>query len=71
MALKGIVKIETAFPLGSPTTTGKYKSCSMKTPFICPICGDVWQPQVGYEGKDILHDFPRIGCSLKTCPKCE
>ena len=24
----------------------------MKAPFICPTCGDVWQPKDGNEGKD-------------------
>jgi len=71
MAQKGIVKTEVVSPLTPSATPSKDKSYPPKAPFVCPICGDVWQPQVGNEGKTTLHDFPKIGCSLKPCLNCE
>ena len=71
MAPKRTFKTETASPLVSIKTIKKSKTYPMKAPFVCPICGDVWQPHVGNEGKDTLHDFPKIGCSLNICMKCE
>ena len=71
MTHKGIIKTEMVPPQNSPITIGKNKNYPLKAPFNCPICGEKWQPQVGNEGKTTLHDFPKIGCSIKTCADCE
>ncbi len=68
--LRKTLKIEKTSSLISPRTIYKSKSHSLKAPFVCPTCGDVWQPKDGNEGKDKLRDFPKIGCSYNICPKC-
>ncbi len=62
-----IRKIEDTPPL---KVTNKKKHCFTKSPFECPICGEVWQPKNGNEGKERLDDFPKIGCSPNICPGC-
>ena len=69
--LRKTLKIETVSTLTPTRTIYKSKSHTLKTPFICPTCGDVWQPKDANKGKVTLHDFPKIGCHKKPCLKCK
>ena len=70
MAPRRIVKMEPVSLLNPPKTIKKDKISPVTSPFACPICGDVWQPLIGNNGKVILHDFPKIGCTPNICLKC-
>ena len=63
-------KLEQIPPPVSPDVAVKKKKGVVISPYVCPICGEVWQPKDGNKGKDRLRDFPRIGCSSNTCPGC-
>ena len=70
MTVQRSVKIEKVSSLVTPGINKKKTMYAIRTPFLCPICDEVWQPRTGPKGKDKLDDFPRIGCSLNMCPRC-
>jgi hypothetical protein len=41
-------------------------------PYLCSKCNKVWQPYyVGTKNVDYLLDFPKLGCTNRTCTPCK
>ena len=41
-------------------------------PYLCSECSKVWQPYYGgIDNVDYLIDFPKLGCTDRTCTPCK
>ena len=58
--------------LPSRSNSAKERFYKHLEPFLCKSCNRVWQPLRDYGNfSDYLIGFPKIGCTKKTCTKCE
>ena len=72
--LKMTYSFEKVATIGLPSKVDSKKKKFYKhlEPFHCKKCNKVWQPLRDYGNfSDYLIGFPKIGCTKKTCTKCE
>lgn len=71
-----IFKIETTLPprknlSGDKLRAKTYIKRAFAEPYVCKMCNRAWQ----HSGATIMYmeyldNFPKLGCSLKTCKRC-